>query len=268
MEAKALSNQTAIITGANSGIGEAIAIKMGAAGANVIVNYVVAPDKAEQVAGRIREAGGGAVAIEADVSREEEVARLFQAAREHFGSIEIVVSNAGIQRDSPFPEMSLSQWLQVLGVNLTGAFLTAREGVREFLRHGIVEAKSRSAGKIIFISSVHEQIPWAGHANYAASKGGIMMLMKTIAQELAPRKIRVNSICPGAIKTNINKAAWSTPEEEEKLVRLIPYGRVGEPADIGAVAVWLASDHAEYINGTSIYVDGGMLLYPGFRTGG
>jgi glucose 1-dehydrogenase len=265
---KILQGQTALVTGANSGIGEGVALAMGAAGANVAVNYVVEPEAADQVVKKIKAGGSRAIAVKADISKENEVIAMFKDTIKEFGTIDILVSNAGIQRDSAFAEMTIDKWNTVLGVNLTGAFLCSREAVREFLRRGVIEKLSKAAGKIIFISSVHEVIPWAGHTNYATSKGGIMMLMKSIAQELAGDKIRVNSIGPGAIKTNINRNAWETPEEEAKLKELIPYDRVGEPADIGQVAVWLASDEADYITGTTIYVDGGMLLYPGFRTGG
>jgi glucose 1-dehydrogenase len=185
-----------------------------------------------------------------------------------FGTVDILVNNAGLQRDAPFQDMTLEQWNFVLGVNLTGQFLCAREAIREFLRRGLVPERSISAGKIICMSSVHEVIPWAGHANYAASKGGIMMMMKSIAQEFAPWKIRVNSIGPGAIKTPINHQAWDTPAAEKKLLELIPYGRVGVVEDIGAAAVWLASDDSEYVTGTTLFVDGGMTLYPGFSTNG
>jgi glucose 1-dehydrogenase len=265
---KILQGQTALVTGANSGIGEGVALAMGAAGANVAVNYVVEPEAADQVVKKIKAGGSRAIAVKADISKENEVIAMFKDTIKEFGTIDILVSNAGIQRDSAFAEMTIDKWNTVLGVNLTGAFLCSREAVREFLRRGVIEKLSKAAGKIIFISSVHEVIPWAGHTNYATSKGGIMKLMKSIAQELAGDKIRVNSIGPGAIKTNINRNAWETPEEEAKLKELIPYDRVGEPADIGQVAVWLASDEADYITGTTIYVDGGMLLYPGFRTGG
>ncbi len=164
--------------------------------------------------------------------------------------------------------MTLADWQMVIDVNLTGQFLCAKEAVKEFIKRGIVKKRSCSAGKIICISSVHEVIPWAGHVNYAASKGGINMMMKSMAQELAPKKIRVNSIGPGAIQTPINKPAWETPEALDKLLRLIPYGRIGQPKDIGKAVVWLASDDADYVNGTTLFVDGGMLLYPGFTTNG
>jgi glucose 1-dehydrogenase len=265
---KLLQGQTALVTGANSGIGEGVARAMGAAGANVVVNYIDHEDAAEAVVSSIETDGGTAMKAKADVSRENEVRAMFRAAIDKFGTVDILLSNAGIQKDSPFVDMTLDQWYGVLDVNLTGSFLCAREAANEFLRRGVVPGRSKSAGKIIFISSVHEVIPWAGHANYATSKGGIMMLMKTIAQELAPYKVRVNSIGPGAIETNINKSAWSTEEEKNKLLKLIPYDRVGLPSDIGPVAVWLASDEADYVTGTTVFADGGMLLYPGFRTGG
>jgi glucose 1-dehydrogenase len=263
-----LAQQTALITGADSGIGEGIAYSMAAAGANVIVNYAHNEEAAHRVVKQIEDNGGNAIAAQADVSSEEQVTALFRKACSKYGTIDILVSNAGMQKDAPFAEMTLEQWQGVLNVNLTGGFLCAREAVREFLRRGPVPERSKATGKIIFISSVHQQIPWAGHANYATSKGGIMLLMKTIAQELAPQRIRVNAIAPGAIKTNINRSAWETPEEAEKLCELIPYDRIGEPADIGTVAAWLATDAADYVTGTTLYVDGGMLLYPGFRTGG
>jgi glucose 1-dehydrogenase len=263
-----LKNQKALVTGANSGIGEACAIALGAAGAAVAVNYVSRPEDAERVVERIRRNGSEAVALKADVSRENEVQTMFVEMIEHFGTIDILINNAGLQRDSAFPEMTLEQWNTVINVNLTGQFLCAREAVREFLRRGVVPSVSAAAGKIICMSSVHEVIPWGGHVNYAASKGGVMQLMKSMAQELAPKKIRVNSIAPGAIKTPINRAAWETPQAEAKLLNLIPQGRVGVPEDVGRAAVWLVSDASDYVIGTTVFVDGGMTLYPGFATGG
>lgn len=263
-----LKNQKALVTGASSGIGEACAIALGAAGAAVVVNYVSSPEDAEPVVAVIRRNGGEAVAIKADVSRENEVQTMFAEMIERFGTIDILINNAGLQRDSAFQEMTLDQWNTVISVNLTGQFLCAREAVREFLRRGVVPSVSAAAGKIICMSSVHEVIPWGGHVNYAASKGGIMQLMKSMAQELAPKKIRVNSIAPGAIKTPINRAAWETPEAEARLLNLIPEGRVGVPEDIARAAVWLASDASDYVTGITLFVDGGMTLYPGFATGG
>lgn len=263
-----LKGQTALVTGANSGIGKAIAIALAAEGAQVGVNYVVGDEAAEEVVQHIRSNQGKAIAIKADISKEDEVIKMFASLYQEYGTIDIMVNNAGLQQDSPFTEMSLKDWQKVIDVNLTGGFLCAREATKEFLKRGIVPERSLSAGKIIFISSVHEVIPWATHCNYAASKGGIMLLMKSIAQELAPHKIRVNSIGPGAIKTPINTAAWETPEAEEQLLKLIPYNRVGDPKDIGSVCVWLASDESDYVQGITLFADGGMTLYPGFATGG
>jgi glucose 1-dehydrogenase len=265
---KSLKGQKALVTGASSGIGKAVAIALGQAGADVVVNYVGTAGAADEVAAVVADSGVRALAIRADVSQESEVKAMFAKMFKEFGTIDILINNAGLQKDALFEEMTLTQWNAVIGVNLTGQFLCAREAVREFKRRGVVKEVSVSAGKIACMSSVHETIPWAGHVNYAASKGGIMMMMKSIAQEVAPYRIRVNSICPGAIRTPINTSAWSTPQAYEALMTLIPYKRIGEPDDIGRVAVFLASDQADYINGASIFVDGGMTLYPGFATGG
>jgi len=265
---KLLSGQKALVTGANSGIGKAVAIALGQAGADVAVNFVRDESSANDVAQTISKSGARAFAVQADVSQESEVLAMFSKTLKQFGTIDILVSNAGLQKDAPLEEMTLAQWNTVIGVNLTGQFLCAREAVREFRRRGVVKEVSVSAGKIICMSSVHETIPWAGHVNYAASKGGVMLMMKSIAQEVAPYRIRVNSICPGAIRTPINREAWTTPEAYSALMTLIPYKRIGEPEDIGRVAAFLASDQADYINGASIFVDGGMTLYPGFATGG
>ena len=263
-----LSNQPAIVTGASKGIGRAIAIQLAKEGAPVVVNYSSSADKAEQVVEEIKSSGGQAFAYQADVSSEEQVIEMFNKAREEYGTIHILVNNAGIQKDEELVKMTVDQWQKVIDINLTGQFLCAREAVKEFINRGVDKNVSLSAGKIICMSSVHEIIPWSGRVNYAASKGGIMLLMKTIAQEYASKKIRVNSLAPGAIKTDINKEAWETPEAEQKLLELIPSKRVGEPVDVGRAAVWLASDESEYVNGSTIYVDGGMTLYPGFASGG
>ncbi|HEY6900690.1 MAG TPA: glucose 1-dehydrogenase [Puia sp.] len=265
-----LRGQTAIITGASSGIGSGVAKALAAAGAVVVINYPAAATEvaATAVLEEIKGQGGTGIIYPCDVSKEDQVQRMFADVISQFGTVDILINNAGLQRDASFHEMSLEQWNFVLGVNLTGQFLCARAAIREFLRRGVVPERSKAAGKIICMSSVHEVIPWAGHANYAASKGGIMMMMKSIAQEYAPYKIRVNSIGPGAIKTPINHQAWDTPAAEKKLLELIPYNRVGVVEDIGAAAVWLASDDSDYINGTTLFVDGGMTLYPGFSTNG
>jgi glucose 1-dehydrogenase len=265
---QSLVGQKVLVTGANSGIGRAVAIALGAAGADVVVNYVSGEAAAAAVVQEIRGFGVQSYAHEADVSREDQVQQMFAAMTARFGTIDVLVANAGLQRDSPFPQMTLEQWNTVIGVNLTGQFLCAREAVREFLRRGVVETVSCAAGKIICMSSVHQEIPWAGHANYATSKGGIMMMMRSLAQELAPHHIRVNGIAPGAIRTPINTSAWSTPAAYESLMELVPYRRIGEPEDIARVAVWLASDDSDYVVGATLFVDGGMTLYPGFATGG
>lgn len=264
-----LLGQTCIVTGANSGIGKEVAIAMGKDCANVVVNYVTNPEAAEEVAHTIEtnDVIAKAIAVKADVSKEDQVQQMFKTAKDHFGTVDILVNNAGLQRDAPLHEMTLEQWQFVLDVNLTGQFLCSREAVREFLQRGPV-GYSCAIGKIICMSSVHEVIPWAGHANYAASKGGVELLMKSMAQELGPKGIRINSIAPGAIKTPINRDAWETPEALRELLKLIPYKRIGQPSDIGAVAVWLATDESDYIHGTTIFVDGGMTLYPGFTTNG
>ncbi|UAY52142.1 SDR family oxidoreductase [Ferruginibacter albus] len=263
-----LKGQSALVTGANSGIGLAVAKALAYDGAQVVVNYVSHPETADALVNEIKQNGGTAIALQADVSKEDQVQAMFQAMYAAFGTIDILVNNAGLQKDSAFENMSLKDWQLVIDVNLTGQFLCAREAVREFLRRGVVLERSIAAGKIICMSSVHEVIPWGGHVNYATSKGGIMMLMKSMAQELAPKKIRVNSIGPGAIQTPINHTAWETPEALNKLLTLIPYNRIGQPEDIGKLAAWLASDESDYITGTTIFCDGGMTLYPGFSTNG
>jgi glucose 1-dehydrogenase len=268
MTKEILQGQRALVTGANSGIGEAVAIALGKAGAKVVVNYITGEEEANRIVASIKASGSDAMAIRADVSKEDQVQSMFQQMIDAWGSIDILVANAGVQRDADFAEMTLQQWQFVLDVNLTGQFLCCREAVREFIRRGIKPELSRSAGKIICMSSVHEVIPWAGHVNYATSKGGVNMMMQSIAQEMAVKKIRVNSISPGAISTPINTSAWSTPEAEAELLKLIPYQRVGKPDDIARAAVWLASDDSDYVTGISLFVDGGMTLYPGFREGG
>ena len=265
---KVLQGQKALVTGGSSGIGKGIAVALGHAGADVLVNYSSRAEEAEKVAEEIQRCGTRAVTYKADVSKEDQVQAMFQHARKEFGTLDILINNAGIQKDAPVDQMTLAQWQLVLNVNLTGQFLCAREAIREFKRRGVRKAVSCAAGKIICISSVHEVIPWAGHVNYAASKGGVMLMMKSIAQEVAPYRIRVNSIAPGAIRTPINMQAWDTPEAYRDLLKLIPYKRIGEPVEIGRAAVWLASDESDYIHGATLFVDGGMTLYPGFETGG
>ncbi len=263
-----LRGQRAIVTGASTGIGHAIAIAFGEAGADVLVNYAHHSGPAEEAAAEIRRNGVRSIAHRADVSSEAEVKGMFERACREFGTIDILVANAGLQQDSPLESMTLDQWNKVISVNLTGQFLCAREAVKEFMRRGPLPEISKAAGKIICMSSVHQVIPWAGHVNYAASKGGIDLLMRSIAQEVAPLRIRVNGIAPGAIRTPINRAAWETEDAYNRLLTLIPYGRIGEPEDVAKAAVWLASDDSDYVTGTTLFVDGGMTLYPGFAGNG
>lgn len=265
-----LQGQVAIITGGSSGIGTGVSKALAMEGATVVVNHSSAKSvgRAQEVMNEIDAAGGKGIIYQCDVSKEEEVVKMFADVIQQFGTLDILVNNSGIQQDANLVDMTLEQWNKVIAVNLTGQFLCAREAIKEFLKRGIKPERSVAAGKIICMSSVHEVIPWAGHANYAASKGGISMFMKTIAQEYAPKKIRINSIAPGAIKTEINREAWETPEAEQKLLKLIPYGRVGVVEDIGKAAVWLASDDSDYVNGATMFIDGGMTLYPGFADNG
>jgi glucose 1-dehydrogenase len=268
IKTKKLQGQVAIVTGASSGIGAGVAKALSEAGAIVVINYSSSPEKADVVLNEIKAKGGEGFTVKADVSREAEVIDMFQQTINRYGTVDILVNNAGLQKDAKFHNMTLEEWNHVIGINLTGQFLCSREAIKEFMRRGIVPERSKSAGKIVCMSSVHEVIPWAGHANYSASKGGVMMLMKSIAQEYAPLKIRVNSIGPGAIRTPINHAAWQTPEAYNQLLKLIPAKRIGEAEDIGGAAVWLSSDDSEYVNGITLFVDGGMLLYPGFEDNG
>jgi glucose 1-dehydrogenase len=263
-----LSGQKALVTGASSGIGRAVAIALAEAGADVLVNYVGGEAAANELVSAIRRLGRKSYAHRADVSEEAEVAALFSRMQQEFGGIDILVANAGIQRDAAVSDMTLAEWNRVIGVNLTGQFLCAREAISAFRRRGVVPSISCAAGKIICMSSVHQQIPWAGHVNYAASKGGVEMLMRSLAQEVAPERIRVNAIAPGAIRTPINRTAWEEPAALQSLLTLIPYGRIGEPEDVARAAVWLASDASDYVVGTTLFVDGGMTLYPGFATNG
>lgn len=265
---KILKGQKALVTGASSGIGQAVAIALGEAGCDVLVNYGHHAEGAMDAVAKIEAAGSKAIAHQADVGDEKQIQTMFDAMIDTFGRLDILINNAGMQRDHPIAEMTLEDWNKVLTVNLTGQFLCARESIKHFRKQGINPTLSCAAGKIICISSVHEIVPWEGHVNYASSKGGIHMMMQTLSQEVAPEKIRVMSIGPGAIRTKINTQAWSTPEAYKSLMQLIPYDRIGEPEDIARAAVWIASDYADYINGVTLFVDGGMTLFPGFRTGG
>jgi len=268
MSYQPLKGQKALVTGASSGIGAGVAVALAQAGADVVVNYASSPAGAEKVVSEIAALGRQALAIKADVSKEAEVGAMFKQMLSAWGTIDILVNNAGLQQDAAFVDMTLEQWNKVISINLTGMFLCSSLAVKEFIRRGIKPEISRAAGKIICMSSVHETIPWAGHVNYAASKGGVKLFMQSLAQELAPQKIRINSIGPGAIQTPINRSAWETPEALSSLLTLIPYGRIGLPEDIGKAAVWLSSDDSDYVSGQTVFVDGGMTLYPEFARGG
>ena len=263
-----LAGQIALVTGASSGIGRAVALALGRAGAGVVVNYMSNSRDAEVVGEEIARTGVRSMTVRADVSDEAAVKAMFERVRQEWGPLDILVANAGLQKDAPISSMTTEQWKRVIDINLTGQFLCAREAIADFRKKGVRPEVSRAVGKIICISSVHEEIAWAGHVNYAASKGGVRMMMRTLAQEVAPDRIRVNSIAPGAIKTPINTGAWETQAARDALLTLIPYGRIGEPDDIARAAVWLASDQADYVVGTTLFVDGGMMLDPGFADNG
>ena len=265
-----LDDQTAVVTGGSGGIGQAVCLALARDGANVLINYYKDKEGAEEIAHEIdrMDTPGRGLPWRANVADEASTQEMFEAAIKEFGTVDIAVANSGVQRDAAFHEMTLKQWQQVIDINLTGQFLTTRAAVREFRRRGMRKEVSSALGKIIHMSSVHEVIPWAGHVNYATAKGGLVMLMQSLAQEYGPEKIRVNSIAPGAIRTPINEEVWSDETKMKELLKLIPYQRMGEPSDIGAVAAWLASDESDYITGTTIFVDGGMTCYPGFTENG
>ncbi len=260
-----LVGQKALVTGASKGLGQAMAIGFAQAGADVLVNYSSDEPGARQTVKTIEALGRKAVVFKANVARESEVQAMFDCMFKTFGRLDICVPNAAIQLNAKVDEMTLAQWQGVIDVNLTGMFLCAREAIRAFKRQGIDRSLSYACGKLIFMSSVHDIIPWEGHANYAAAKGGLMLFMKSLAQEVAHLRIRVNAISPGAIRTPMNVEKLTTPEIfETTLLKLIPVKRIGEPEDVARAAVWLASDESDYVHGTTIYIDGGMTLYPGF----
>ncbi|TDV72163.1 glucose 1-dehydrogenase [Pseudomonas sp. LP_7_YM] len=262
-----LKGQVALVTGASSGLGAGAARGLAACGAAVVVNYHSQPEPAQNLVDEIRAAGGQAIAVGADVSKEDEVDKLLAATLKAFGRLDILIANSGLQKDAPITELSLEDWNTVINVNLTGQFLCARAALRQFAKQEIRPDISRALGKIIHMSSVHQVIPWAGHVNYAASKGGVDLLMRSIAQEVGEQRIRVNSIAPGAIRTAINTKATSGDAEKD-LLKLIPYGRVGEAQDVANAVVWLASDASDYVHGATLFIDGGMSLYPEFRNNG
>jgi glucose 1-dehydrogenase len=253
-----LSGRRALVTGGATGIGHATCKRLAADGAAVVVNYIGPTSPPEGTVGQIEQAGGRAIAIEADVSDEQQVKAMFErAAFELDGPIDLLVNNAGIEKQFQLVDMPLEEWQKVLAVNLTGSFLCAREAAR-----GMLGANAK--GTIVNVSSVHEQIPWPGYSHYCASKGGLKLFAETIARELAPSGIRVINVAPGAILTPINQALIDDPEKRRAVEEEIPLGRTGTPEEIAAAIAWAASDEASYVTGTTIFVDGGMTLYPKF----
>jgi glucose 1-dehydrogenase len=256
-----LEGRRALVTGANSGIGRGIALRLAQEGASVAVNYLSRPEDAEAVVKEIENAGTKGIAIQADVTNEQQVDAMIAQAAKEFGGLDILVNNAGMENKHPFLEMPLDAWRKVIEVDLTGAFLCAQRAARMMVASG-------KGGAIVNITSVHQIIPWGGFAHYCAAKAGLDLMSKTIAVELATAKVRVNSVAPGAIKTPINQDVWSNPEGLKDLLRKIPTERMGEVDEIAKVVAFLCSDEASYITGATVYVDGGMTLYPEFRHGG
>jgi glucose 1-dehydrogenase len=262
---RVLVGQKALVTGASKGLGQGMAIGLAQAGAEVLVNYYSDEEGARATLDEITRNGGKAVMFKADVAKEDQVKAMFEFMIKSFGRLDICIANSALQLNAPVDEMTLAQWQRVIDVNLTGLFLCSRESVRLFKKQGIDRSISYACGKLILISSVHDVIPWEGHANYAAAKGGLMLFMKSLAQEVAHLRIRVNALSPGAIRTPMNVEKLTSPEIFERvLLKLIPCKRIGEPDDVTRAAVWLASDQSDYVHGTTIYIDGGMTLYPGF----
>lgn len=256
-----LEGRRALVTGANSGIGREIALRLAREGASVAVNYLSRPEDADAVVKEIEEAGGKGIAVQADISNEQQVDAMFVRAVAELGGIDILVNNAGMETNHPFLEMPLDAWRKVIEVDLTGAFICAQRAARQMVQSG-------TGGAIVNISSVHQIIPWGGFAHYCAAKAGMEMMTKTAALELATQKVRVNSVAPGAIKTPINQNVWDDPQGLSDLLRKIPTARMGETEEVAKVVAFLCSDEASYITGATLYVDGGMTLYPEFRHGG
>ncbi|MBA2765060.1 MAG: glucose 1-dehydrogenase [Thermoleophilaceae bacterium] len=253
------TGRRAVITGGATGIGKATALRLAREGAAVIVNYVGEPGDAAEVVQEVESGGGTAVAVEADISVEEDVGELFRRARASLGGPpDLLVNNAGVESPKPLIEMELTDWEKVIGVNLTGAFLCSRDFARALVERG-------EPGTIVNVSSVHEQIPWPTYSHYCASKAGVKLFTGTIARELAEHGIRVVSVAPGAILTPINNELAEDPEKRAEIIAQIPWGRLGQPEEIAAAVSWLASEEASYVTGTTLFVDGGMTQYPGVK---
>ncbi|WP_273852076.1 glucose-1-dehydrogenase [Guptibacillus spartinae] len=257
---KELKGKVAIVTGAASGLGKAVATRFGAEGMKVVVNYLSKEDEATNVVEEIKRSGGEAISVQADVSKEADVEKLIKAAHENFGTLNVMMNNAGIQKEIPSHKMTLDDWNNVISVNLSGTFLGSTKAINYMLEHQI-------KGSIINMSSVHEVVPWPHFVHYASSKGGMKMLTQTLALEYAPHGIRVNNIGPGAINTPINAEKFSDPKTKEDVLSMIPMKEIGEPAQIASIAAFLASDEASYVTGITLFADGGMKLYPAFQAG-
>jgi glucose 1-dehydrogenase len=258
MSSGSLAGRRALVTGAASGIGLATAVRLAAEGAAVVVNHVGSAEPARELAGQLERDGARALAVEADVSSEEQVAGMFETARSALGGpVDLLVNNAGIEKPFLLTEMPLEEWRRVLDVNLTGAFLCAREVARALIAE-------ENPGVIVNVSSVHEAIPWPRFSHYCASKGGMKLFGQTIARELAPHRIRVAMVAPGAILTPINKELIENAEKRKQVEEQIPWGRMGRPEEIAAAIAWLAGPDAEYVTGSTLFMDGGMTLYPRF----
>jgi glucose 1-dehydrogenase len=267
MPKRSLESQVAIVTGGATGIGAAVVRELAARGACVAINHLPNQDATALIA-KIEQAGGKAISAPCDVADPAAVASMVATTVARFGRLDIMVANAGLQDDAPSLDMSLEHWNRTIKVDLSGQFLCAQAAARQFIKQKSDAALSRAAGKIVCMLSVHCRIPWMGHVNYAAAKAGAEMLMKTLAQEWGAKRIRVVGVAPGAIKTAINQSVWGDPASYEALMKLIPYQRIGEAEDVAKTVAWLVSDEADYITGSTIYVDGGMMLYPGFMGNG
>jgi glucose 1-dehydrogenase len=251
-----LQNKVAIVTGAATGIGKAIATTMAAEGASVVIDYVGDPAFANAAVQAIQAAGGKVTAVAADVSNPGQVNQLIQKAIDSFGKLDILVNNAGLEYKHPFHEFPFELWQKVIAVDLTGPFLCAQAAAKAMIRQA-------TGGRIINISSIHEDLPMPTNAPYCAAKGGLRMLMRTIAVELAPYKITVNNIAPGAIFTPIDADIEADPKLEAALMAEIPLGRWGKPEEVADLAVFLASDSASYCTGSTFFIDGGMIRQAG-----
>ena len=255
-----LKDKVVLITGAASGLGRGMAERFGKEQAKVVINYHSDKHDYNAIIDTIKSYGGDAAAVQGDVSNEEDVKKMIDFAVETFGSLDVMINNAGMENQVESHQLSLEDWQKVIDINLTGAFLGSREALKYMVENNI-------KGSIINMSSVHDRIPWPQFVHYAASKGGVKLMTETLAMEYAPHGIRVNSICPGAIKTPINAEKFDDPEQREQVEDMIPLGKIGNPEQIAACAVWLASDEASYVTGLSLYADGGMTLYPSFQGG-